>query len=391
MRGWIVLVVLTVLLTASSPGHAADSAPQPHLDIVADGLLEPVHVAFDGVDDTIMYISERAGRVLMFDLSTSDYVRDALGQPKAFLDIRGLAGSWFNEMGLLSIAFHPDYADNGYVFVSYVDQAMRTHLDRYARSALDSQTLDPLSVSPVVTLQQPAFNHNGGLALFGPDGYLYFGLGDGGIANDPLDTGQDPTDLYGSILRLDVDSVPLGYAIPGDNPFADGQDGAPEVWAYGLRNPWRFSFDGDDLWIGDVGQDLWEEVDFAPGNPAGVNYGWRVREGFHDFSTTGHVPPTPRTDPVAEYAHAEGCSITGGYVYRGGDPALADLVGRYTFGDYCSQTIWTYDAANGRQTLIADSNADISSMGLGPDGTIYVLALGLQSEPLGGWVAQLSG
>lgn len=387
MQAFAAVVLVLGLLGAPMAGVQSG----PGLHIVADGLLEPVHVAFDGVDDDLMYVSERTGRVLVFDLERGDYVRDALGLPKAFLDIRGLAGSWFSEMGLLSIAFHPDYATNGRVYVSYVDQSMRTHLDRFTRSALDPLTVDPLSLTPVLTLQQPFANHNGGLALFGPDGHLYFGLGDGGLANDPLDTGQDPTDLYGSILRLDVDRDGPGYGVPADNPFADGRLGAPEVWAYGLRNPWRFSFDGNDLWIGDVGQNRWEEVNHAPGNPPGMNYGWRVREGDHPFQTTARTPPTEPTPPVTEYSHSEGCSITGGHVYRGADPGLAHLAGRYVFGDYCSQTLWTYDASSGRQVLLARSGADISSMAEGPDGTLYVVALGVRSQPVGGWVAKLVG
>ena len=388
MRGLVFALSALLLPLPLAGTHASHGGA--HLDIVADGLLEPVHVAFDGVNDDLMYITERAGRVLIYDLATGDYVRDALGQPKAFLDLRGLAGSWFPEIGLLSIAFDPDHATNGRVYVSYVDQLMISHVDRFTRSAVDPETLDLLSITPILTLQQPFPNHNGGLVTFGPDGYLYVGLGDGGLANDPLDTGQDPSDLYGSILRLDVSGL-VGYTIPPDNPFADGQEGAPEVWAYGLRNPWRFSFDGNDLWIADVGQNEWEEVNHAPGNPPAVNYGWRLKEGTHPYMDSAHTAPHPLTDPVTEYSHAEGCSITGGHVYRGSDAGLSGLVGKYTFGDYCSQRIWSYDAVDGRQVLIADSGADISSMGVGPDGTIYVLALGLQSDPIGGWVARLTG
>ncbi|HLE96344.1 MAG TPA: PQQ-dependent sugar dehydrogenase [Candidatus Thermoplasmatota archaeon] len=406
MRPVAVCAVLVTVLASSIPGQGSHGGA--HVEIVASGLLEPVHVAFDGVDDDLMYISERAGRVLVYDLAAGDYVRDVLGQPKAFLDVRGLAGSWFQEIGLLSIAFHPDYAENGFVYVGWVDQGLGNHVDRFTRSLLDPLAVDLPSRSPVLFVQEPFPNHNGGLALFGPDGYLYYGLGDGGLADDPLDTGQDPSDLLGSILRLDVDSVPVAYAIPPDNPFAtpgaapcgpvpqnltgDAGTSCPEVWAYGLRNPWRFSFDGDDLWIGDVGQNLWEEIDFAAGNPGGVNYGWKVREGAHPYRVTSHTtPPTPLVDPVTEFHHSEGCSVTGGHVYRGTDAGLASLVGKYTFADYCSRTVWSYDAVGGRQVVLADSGADVSTMGEGPDGTLYVAALGLQSSPVGGWVAKLTG
>lgn len=392
MRAEVVVTCMLVVALLVVPGpQAAEAESGPHVEVVASGLVEPVHVAFDGVDDDRLYITERPGRVLIYELAADDYVRDDLGLPKAFLDLRGLAGSWFQEMGLLSIAFHPDHADNGHVYVAWVDQAMTSHIDRFTRSLVDPDTVDPLSRTPILTVQQPFFNHNGGLVLFGPDGYLYHGLGDGGLANDPLDTGQDPTDLLGSILRLDVDSVPVGYAVPDDNPFADGEGGAPEVWAYGLRNPWRFSFDGDDLWIADVGQNQWEEVNHAPNNTAPINYGWRIKEGTHDFRTSSHTAAHGPVDPVTEYHHSEGCSITGGHVYEGTDPALSDLVGKYTFGDYCSQTIWTYDDSNGRQVLIERSGADISSIDEGPDGTQYVSALGIQSTPTGGWVGRIVG
>ncbi len=387
----VVVTLVAAMLAGLALPSLATHGDGAHIEIVANGLAEPVHVAFDGVDDNRMYISERLGRVLMFDMDTGDYVRDSFGQPKAFLDIRGVAGAWFPEIGLLSIAFHPDHASNGYVFVSYVDQAQRTHLDRFTRSSADPDTVDVLSLTPILSLQQPFFNHNGGLALFGPDGYLYYGLGDGGLANDPLDTGQDPSDLYGSILRLDVDTLPAGYVAPADNPFVGDLAGADEVWAYGLRNPWRFSFDGNDLWIADVGQNLWEEVNHAPGNPPAMNYGWRLREGQHDFDSSSHQAPHPLAEPVTEYHHNEGCSITGGSVYRGSDPTLTPLVGKYLFGDYCSRTIWSYDATAGREVLIADSGADISSMDVGPDGTQYVAALGLQSDPLGGWIGRITG
>lgn len=387
--GIVSLLALVALTTAAQAGTVADAA---HVEIVAGGLVEPVHVAFDGVDADIMYISERHGRVLMFDLATNDYVRNVVGQPKAFLDLRGVAGSWFQEMGLLSIAFHPEYATNGEVYVGWVDQAMINHVDRFTRSANDPQSLDFLSRSPVLTLSGDVFpNHNGGLALFGPDGYLYYGVGDGGLANDPLDAGQDTFDLFGNILRMDVDGVAEGYVIPADNPFADGEQGAPEVWAYGLRNPWRFSFHGNDLWIGDVGQDMWEEIDHAPGNPGGVNWGWPLYEGSQPYLTSAHVAPSSPVGPVTEYDHVEGCSVTGGFVYEGSDPALAGLVGKYTFADYCSQTVWSFNAVEGRQVLVADTNADVSSMGEGPDGTLYVIALGLQSEPVGGWVGRIIG
>lgn len=384
------LLMCFALLAFPGQGQQADGGGA-QLEVVITGLVEPVHVAFDGVNDDLVYVSERSGRVLMYDLDAEDFVRDGLGLPKSFIELRGLAGSWFQEIGLLSIAFHPDHANNGYVYVGWVDQLQGNHVDRFTRSSADPQTVDFLSRSPVLFVQEPFFNHNGGLALFGPDGYLYYGLGDGGLADDPLDTGQDPTDLLGSIVRLDVDSVESGYAIPEDNPFADGVGGAAEVWSYGLRNPWRFSFDGPDLWIADVGQNVWEEVNHAPGNAAPINYGWPIREGAHPYQSSSHQAAHPLTDPVTEYSHGEGCSITGGHVYRGTDPGLAGIIGKYTFGDYCSQTIWTYDPVNLRQVLIADSGADISSMDVSPDGTQWVSALGIQSTPTGGWVGRIVG
>jgi glucose/arabinose dehydrogenase len=248
-------------------------------------------------------------------------------------------------------------------------------------ASADRASANPASEKILLTIAQPFANHNGGQIAFGPDGYLYIGMGDGGSGGDPLNNGQDRQELLGKILRINVNGAPASgkaYGIPNNNPYAPGGvspgAGLPEIWAYGLRNPWRFSFDRGtgDLYIGDVGQGSWEEVDRQPaGSHGGENYGWNAFEGRHCFSSCSGVSYVP---PIAEYSHDSGrCSITGGYVYRGsGQPALK---GFYVFGDYCSGTIFTVPAGSGSKTSkpVADSGLSISSFGEGEDGEIYVV------------------
>ena len=261
-------------------------------------------------------------------------IKDGSLLPTPFLDLSGRISAG-GEQGLLGLAFYPDYATNGRFVVHYTDPAGDTHLSIFHVSA-DPDVADPASELVILTADQPYANHNGGQMLFGPDGLLYLGLGDGGAANDPEGRGQNLSDLLGSILRVDVQSG-TSYTVPADNPFV-GQAGVqPEVWSYGLRNPWRFTFDRvtGDLYIADVGQEHYEEVDVAPGgaNPGkGTNFGWNIMEGAHCLGG-GQCDQTGLTLPTFEYAHDQGCSITGGYVYRGN--AIPALQGLYFFGDYC--------------------------------------------------------
>ncbi len=305
-------------------------------------------------------------------------IKDGSLLPTPFLDLSGRISAG-GEQGLLGLAFYPDYATSGRFVVHYTDPAGDTHLSIFHVSA-DPDVADPASELVILTADQPYANHNGGQVLFGPDGFLYLGLGDGGAANDPEGRGQNLSDLLGSILRVDVQSG-TSYTVPGDNPFV-GQAGVqPEVWSYGLRNPWRFTFDRatGDLYIADVGQEHYEEVDVAPsdGSPGkGINYGWNIMEGAHCLSG-GQCDQTGVTLPTFEYGHDQGCSITGGYVYRGN--AIPALQGLYFFGDYCQGWVRSIRYAGGQATELTDwptlrPGGSVLSFGEDAAGELYVLS-----------------
>lgn len=291
-----------------------------------------------------------------------------------FLDITSRVGSGGNEQGLLGLALHPDYAKNGFFYINYTNKSGNTVIARYNVSANDPNKADPNSEKVLLRQDQPFPNHNGGSMVFGPDGYLYMGLGDGGSAGDPHGNGQSTNTLLGKILRIDVNNGDP-YAIPSGNPFASG-GGKPEIWAYGLRNPWRFSFDRltGDLYIADVGQNLWEEIDFLPsGTPGGTNFGWNYREGKHSYSGT---PPAnlQLTDPVVDYSHGFGCSVTGGYVYRG--QALPEFRGIYLFADYCSGRLWGLMRGadgNWQSQELLQAKWNVTSFGQDNNGELYAV------------------
>jgi glucose/arabinose dehydrogenase len=322
----------TSTTTAAEPSTTSSTTlPPPLADIelalveVASGLSTPLFVAAPPGDDRL-FVVEQGGRILL--------LRDGevIG---TFLDLTGEI-SYGGEQGLLGLAFHPGYPDDGRFYVDYTDRQGDTVIAEYRVSA-DPDAAEPDSRRVLLTVDQPAANHNGGMIAFGPDGYLYIGLGDGGGAGDPYSTGQDPAALLGSILRIDVEGDP--YAIPPDNPYTAG-GGAPEVWAKGLRNPWRFSFDGETIYIGDVGQGAWEEIDVAHLGSRGLNFGWSVTEGSHCYRAEG-CDTGPFHPPELEYGHTSGnCSVTGGYVYRG--QAIPELDGAYFYGDYCSGMIASF-------------------------------------------------
>jgi len=300
-----------------------------------------------------------------------------------FLDIRSRVNSMPGEAGLLGFAFHPRWAQNRQVFVNYTAPSaaspanLKTTISRFT-STDGGATLDPASEQVLLTVEQPFENHNGGGVVFGPDGLLYLGLGDGGSGGDPLGNAQNVSVILGKLLRIDVDSgVP--YGIPPSNPFAAG-GGSAEVYAYGLRNPWRFSFDRATgaLWLADVGQGAWEEVDVIQ---AGMNYGWNRREGAHCYPPGTVSCAGPFIDPVAEYSHAEGASITGGYVYRGS--ALPHLAGQYVYGDFGSGRIWAVPAAGPYTPVQVGQGNAISSFGEDAQGELYVVDL------VGGQVSRL--
>jgi glucose/arabinose dehydrogenase len=256
-----------------------------------------------------------------------------------FLDISDRV-SCCGEQGLLGLAFHPDFESNGRFFVDYTDVDGDSVISEFTRAA--DGTVDPAAERLLLQVDQPFSNHNGGMIVFGPDGYLYISFGDGGSGGDPNNNGQNTEALLGKVLRIDVNAGDP-YAVPSDNPFASGDSGAREVWDWGLRNPWRLSFDRESgaLFIGDVGQNMWEEIDAEPKGRGGRNYGWNVLEGAHCY-----VAPTcdqgGMTLPVAEYSHADGCAVIGGYVYRGS--AAPAFVGRYVYADLCSGKVWSLDA-----------------------------------------------
>jgi glucose/arabinose dehydrogenase len=329
-------------------------------ETVVSGLERPVGLQYANDNSGRLFIIEKVGRIRI--------LQDGNLLGPAFLDISDRVGSGGSEQGLLGLAFHPHYAENGFFFVNYTDKNGNTVIARYQVTA-DSNVADPNSEVVLLNVDQPFQNHNGGMLAFGPDGYLYAGLGDGGSGGDPFGNAQNLNTFLGKILRLDVDSA-QPYAIPPDNPFGN------EIWAYGLRNPWRFSFDHltGDLYIGDVGQNSWEEIDFVPaGTPGGMNFGWNIMEGTHPYKggpQDGLVPP------VAEYGHSQGrCSVTGGYVYRG---TMPEWNGVYFYGDYCSGTVWGLIHSDGgwQNQLLYETGASISSFGQDPAGEVYLIDYG---------------
>lgn len=333
---------------------------------IASGLFKPVYLTH--AFDSRLFVVEQHGVIRI--------INNGELQPQPFLDIQERVGSDGNEQGLLSVAFHPKYGENGRFFLNYTDNNGDTVISRFHVSS-DPNAADPASEQILLTLPQPFGNHNGGQIQFGPDGYLYIGMGDGGAANDPLGNGQNTATLMGALLRIDTDHDDSSYAIPADNPFVNS-DTRNEIWGYGLRNPWRFSFDRltGDLYLADVGQNEWEEVHFvAAGRPGGMNFGWNILEGSHCFSSST-CNPAGLEQPIFEYSHSEGgCSVTGGYVYRG--QQFPQLWGNYFVGDYCSGNIWamvpTGDGTFTTQLVLGSSGLLISSFGEDASGELYVL------------------
>jgi glucose/arabinose dehydrogenase len=301
---------------------------------------QPLYVTQAPGDRSDLFVVEQTGRV--------EVITPKGTGSTPFLDLHDQV-SCCGEQGLLSIAFAPDYERSGIVYADYTDRAGDTRVVEYRRSSTDPLTVDPSSRRVVLRVPQPFPNHNGGLLMFGPDGLLYIGLGDGGSEGDPDRNGQDLGTLLGKILR--IDPRPQGgkpYSIPASNPFADQAGARPEIYSYGLRNPWRFSFDRltGDLAIGDVGQNRFEEIDLVRrGQGSGANFGWSAFEGFARFNKDQSAPNA--VPPVLAYNHDQGCSVTGGYVVR--DPSLESLYGRYLYGDYCSGQLRSFPAVPGKR------------------------------------------
>ena len=331
----------------------------------------PVFLTHAGDGSNRLFVVEQAGRIFVFP--NNEATRGA----EVFLDISDRVSRSANEEGLLGLAFHPEYSDNGVFYVYYsAANPRRSVLSRFAVD--DSAPNQAIQASEQVILEvaQPYGNHNGGALVFGPDGYLYVGLGDGGSGGDPQGHGQKLGTLLGSIIRIDPDAPSDGklYGIPIDNPFSNRDDARGEIFAYGLRNPWRFSFDPVTklMWVGDVGQNAIEEIDIVG---SGLNYGWNIMEGSHCFSPRSGCATGGLEMPVVEYDHSEGCSVTGGYVYRGN--RLAMLYGAYVYGDFCTGRIWGLRFENGQVTehrRIVDSGPQISSFGVDEAGELYITA-----------------
>ena len=355
-----------VTAVAPTPAPAAPPLAGIAVEKVADDFDQPVQLTHAGDGSGRLFVVGRRGTIQFLD-------QDSI-QPRVFLDIGNLVSTGGSEQGLLGLAFHPGYMDNGRFFVNYTDTDGDTVVAEYRVSPEDSDRADPAAVEIVLTYDQPFRNHNGGMLAFGPDGYLYIGTGDGGSGGDPQGNGQDLSSLLGKMLRIDVNRG-APYSIPADNPFAGDASVQSEIWAYGLRNPWRYSFDREigDLYIADVGQNRIEEANFqAAGSRGGENYGWNVTEGSRCFQPTADCDKSGFALPIAEYEHDEGCSITGGYVYRGESETA--LLGHYIFADYCSGRIWTsVRSPDGGWTTTERlrTGLSISSFGEDESGEVY--------------------
>jgi len=353
---------LLLLLVLAFPLSLFATNPLVTLQPIANDLQSPVSITHAG--DSRLFITLQRGQVVIWNGTGI--------LPTPFLDIRSIVLNG-GERGLLSIAFHPRYAENGFFFVNYTNFSGHTVIARY-RVSSDPNRADLASAQQLLLIEQPFANHNGGQLQFGPDGYLYIGMGDGGSGGDPGNRAQSLNTLLGKMLRIDVNNSP--YSVPPSNPFVNNTAARPEIWALGMRNPWRFSFDRvtGDLWIADVGQGEWEEVDFQPVTSiGGENYGWRRMEGTHCYTPSTGCNTGNLVLPILEYNHSGGaCSVTGGYVYRGaGSPRLQ---GMYIYGDYCNGKVWGV-VRTGSSTVIRellDTSMLISSFGEDVNGELYV-------------------
>ena len=363
-----------VILLAFAVGIHVD-AQNISLELFAEDFGAPVDITHAG--DDRLFVVEKSGVIRIISKEGNLF-------PTPFLDIDSSVknGGAQSEQGLLGLAFHPDYATNGYLFLNYIDNEGYTNIVRYEVDSFNENLVNPNTKEVILMIDQPFVNHNGGCLKFGPDGMLYIGMGDGGSGNDPINAGQRTDTFLGKMLRIDVDNG-LPYTIPEDNPFVDDDDVLDEIWATGLRNPWRFSFDREtgDLWIGDVGQNEIEEIDFQPSNSlGGENYGWRCYEGkqFTNNSSMNDCQET-YTEPVYEIFHDQNfqgpCSITGGYVYRGSK--YIDLIGKYIFADYCSGDFYIIesDGQGGWDGLeLGTKPHNVSSFGEDKDGELYMVS-----------------
>lgn len=377
MRSVLLTAMLVASCTSTQPSGSLPPPPPPPpgapnlaLQLVTSGLSRPLDLTAPAGDTDRLFVAEQTGAIRIIENGTL--------LPTPFLDLSGQV-SCCGERGLLGIAFHPNYAANGLIIVSYTQPNGDSRISSYTVSATDPNLANPGSESVILDVSQPQGNHNGGQVAFGPDGYLYIGLGDGGGGGDPLDTGQDRTDLLGSMLRIDIDAA-SPYAIPPTNPYAGSLTFREELWNWGLRNPWRFSFDRQtgDLYIGDVGQNQIEEVSFQPvTSTGGENYGWNIMEGFSCYNASS-CNQTGLTLPVIDYDHSNGaCSVTGGYVYRGS--AIPALAGTYLYGDWCTGWVRSFRMQGGQASEQTEwpglqTGGSLTAFGQDASGEVYVLA-----------------
>lgn len=357
---------------SATPGASGATGLTPDVRVALTGLVSPLDVTNAGDGSGRLFVAEQAGRIRIVK-------GDALVD-RPFIDIRDRIASG-GERGLLGVTFHPDYPTDPRFFVDYTDRDGNTVVSQFRVSGTDPDLADPDSEVVLLHIDQPFANHNGGALEFGPDGMLYIGMGDGGSGGDPQGNGQRLDTLLAKVLRIDVD-VPAGagapYAVPPDNPFVATAGAKPEIFLTGLRNPWRMRFDRatGDLWIGDVGQGQWEEIDVARKGTAGLDYGWNRMEGFDCFKPAEGCDQTGLTLPLAEYGHDHGCAVIGGVVVR--DPRQGRLDGGYLFGDACSDNLWLMDpAGDGRRepVIVSKLGRSLSSIGEAEDGSVYATSL----------------
>ena len=365
--------------------------------LIADGYKKPVFITSYPNNAKLLYIVEQAGLIKI--------INDGKKLSRPFFDINKRVvnpNRPGDERGLLGFAFHPNHTNNGKFYINYMDNDGNTIISEFSTNS--ELRADHKSERIILKLKQPYGNHNGGDIQFGPDGYLYISIGDGGKAGDPLNAGQDLSSLFGKIIRIDIEQKP--YGIPKSNPFFGQKDKREEIWAWGLRNVWRFSFDKQtgDKYLADVGQNKWEEVNFEPASSkGGLNYGWRIMEANHCYDPKENCPTEGLIKPIIEYPNdanhpafafriieelsfsetdVEGCSVTGGYVYRG--QRIKSMQGQYIFGDYCSGNIWTLKVVNGKAINFKNRTEEInigggefttyiSSFGQDSDGEIYII------------------
>jgi glucose/arabinose dehydrogenase len=339
---------------------------------VARGLSSPLQITHAADGSKRLFVAEQDGLIRV--------IRKGVLRRTPFLDITGLTEA-SGEQGLLGLAFHPDYSATGRFFVNYTDLNGDTVVAEYTTATQNPGRADPHSARVLLTIDQPYSNHNGGDIKFGPDGYLYIATGDGGSGGDPMDNGQSLSTLLGKLLRIDVDSSrgDRPYGIPSDNPFVDRHGARPEIYDYGLRNPWRFGFDRatGDLWIADVGQDSYEEINVArSGHTAGLNFGWNTMEAHACYEPSNGCARKGLELPVAAYPHSQGCSVSGGHVYRGtSQPALS---GGYFYGDYCSGIVWALDATEPNKdgpSVVLRTGHNISTFGENEAGELFMADL----------------